>query len=405
MEKEEELFIPKTKHKALKICLAILLIAGLIVGGYFLYQYKFNNSKTIINNILEDAKEEINNSFKDYKPNGIYKIDGHVNFDSNISDETFQIVKDIEAQLTGEMDVTNRLSNYQINTKYKGDKLLAVNFYQEKDIVYFLLDGLYDKYLKVEINEQEEAIPSVSQVVINPSDVKIILDSMITSLKEVVMKQDIKKADAKITIDGKEVNVLNHYIELKDKEFNNFVKEMVNSLKNNKTFVETFNKMLNTDVNEAFDELLKGIDEEEYKGIYKLSFYTDKGLFNKKLVSIRQSINQDGVLVTASVDKISDDEIELSISQMGISYTARVKLNSSVINLSLGMNAMGQYLNINCSINYEEIKEVSKIDVSNSKDASELTEDEKKEIEAKLKDNKALLKLAEEINKINKKEA
>ena len=55
--KEEELFIPKTKHKGLKIILATLLIVGLIIGGYFLYQYKFNNPKTIVKTVIADAKE------------------------------------------------------------------------------------------------------------------------------------------------------------------------------------------------------------------------------------------------------------------------------------------------------------------------------------------------------------
>ena len=38
MEKEikEELFIPKTKHKGLKIILAIILIGALAYGGYYL---------------------------------------------------------------------------------------------------------------------------------------------------------------------------------------------------------------------------------------------------------------------------------------------------------------------------------------------------------------------------------
>ena len=64
-EKEEELFIPKTKYKGLKICLALLLIIGLAAGCYFLYQYKFNNPKTIVNNAIKEAKQNIQEILKE----------------------------------------------------------------------------------------------------------------------------------------------------------------------------------------------------------------------------------------------------------------------------------------------------------------------------------------------------
>ena len=56
--KDEDLFIPKTKHKGLKIMLAIILIALLGVGGYFLYQEKFNNPKATVMNIINDAEKD-----------------------------------------------------------------------------------------------------------------------------------------------------------------------------------------------------------------------------------------------------------------------------------------------------------------------------------------------------------
>ena len=121
---EEELFIPKTKHKGLKIFIGILLIGGLITGGYFLYQYKFNNPKTIVDNLLADAKENVKKNLVNDVENDLYKIDGHIKIDANINnntDETINILKDVEVQFNGEVDPTNSIGNLNINTKYKND--------------------------------------------------------------------------------------------------------------------------------------------------------------------------------------------------------------------------------------------------------------------------------------------
>ena len=403
---KEELFIPKTKHKGLKICLAIILIAGLIVGGYFLYQYKFNNSKTIITNALEEAKGNIKEAFKEVASNKKYKLDGHIKIDSNIDDETFQLLKDIELQLSGEMDLDESISNYQINTKYKNDKLMDISFYQEKNDVYLLLEGLYDKYIKIDANEQTQNLPTnIPKININPDDMKTIMNAIITSLEEEINKLEITKADATINIDGKDINVLNNYVEFKDKELNSFVKSIVTNLKNNQEFVNAINRITNADVKSSLDELIKGIDEEEFKGVYKINFYTDKGLFNKKLISVRQTITQDGITMSINVDKISDDEIIISLSTIGLSYSIKMKKNNSAINMLVGINVMGQYINVDINMNYDEIKEVNKVDVSNYKNASELTEEEIEEISKKTMDNKALLQLMEEIDKVTKKEA
>lgn len=405
-ETKEELFIPKTKYKGLKICLAILLIAGLIVGGYFLYQRKFNNPKEIISNVLKDAREEIKESFKEYNPNSKYKLDGHIKLDSNIDDETIQILKDIELQFSGEMDSNESISNYQINAKYKNDKIIDVDIYQEKNIVYLLLQGLYDKYLKIDANIQKEELTTVDipQININPSDLQVIFDSIITSLEKEITKMEIIKTDATITIDGKEKNVLNNYVEFKDKELNNFIKNIILNLKNDKKFIETINNIVKTDISSAFNELEHGL-EEEFQGIYRINFYTDKGLFNKKVISIRQTFAQNGVTMSINVDKIDENEIMISLIATGMSYSIKIKNNNSAINVLIGLNTLGQYINVDINMNYDEIKEINKVDVSNSIDINNLTEKEIEEINQKLMDNKTLLKLIEEINKLNKKEA
>ena len=404
--KEEELFIPKTKHKGLKILLAIILISGLIVGGYFLYQYKFNNPKTIISNALEKAKNNIKESFQEIANTDKYQFDGHIKLNTNIDDEIFKILKDIELQINGEIDSTESNANYTINTKYKDDKLIDIKAYQEKSTIYILLEEIYDKYLKIDSKIDESKIKEALPIdTINPKDIQTIYNALIYALEKEILKIDIKSEDATITIDGKDVQVINNYIELKDKEVNNLAKNILNNLKNNQDFITIMNNLTKEKTNEIFDEIEAGINQEEFQGIYRINLYTNKSILNKELVSIRQTISQNGLNVLINVDVIDKNEYSLSISTMGISYVIKVKNNNSAINLTLEMNALGQYINIELNMNYKKINTINKPDVSNNKDINDLDEKEIEEIEKKIMSNKNLLKLIENIENINKKEA
>ena len=402
MEKEE-LFIPKTKYKALKIILAIILIGGLMAGGYFLYQYKFNNPKNIVNNIITKAKSNIKESLNNVDDHSKYNISGLFKFDTNINDEELKILKDIELQFNGEIDTKESIGNLDIGSKYQNEKLIDIKAYYEKDLVYLLLEDIYDKYLKINVKEDEvtESIPKIN---LTKEEVETVFDALLNSFEKEVSKLDIKKVDTTITIDKETIDVINNYIELKDKEVNDFIIGIVSHLDSNQKFMNIMNKLTDNKAKEAFDGLKEGLKEEAFKGIYKICFYTDKGLLNKKLISIRQTMALDDLTLSFNVDKISDDEVLISMIADKLNYSVRIKKNSSVIVLKLNINLDGEYIDIELNMNYEKINSISKPDLTNSKDINELTEEENKQINDKVLENDVLVKLMKKINSIGQKE-
>ncbi len=382
--------------------LAILLVAGLMVGGYFLYQYKFNNPKTIVKTVIADAKENFKAKQEELKKQEIYKVDGHIKLDSNIDDDTFKALKDLELLFNGEINQKDRIGNIDINTKYKNDNLVDMNLYYENDTTYLLLKDIYDKYLKIDNKEEDNVIVKVN---INPNDVYVIYNSLLNALDKEIDKLEIKQENDTITIGGKERKVINNYIELKDKEVNNLSKSILNTLKNDKEFIEAINNITGENYLEKLEETEDSINEEEFVGTYKINFYTDRGIFKKKIVSTRQTITQNGMAAFITVDRISDDEIYLAITSTGITYSFNIKTTKSTMNLILGMNVLGQHVNVELSMNYETIKEITKPDISKSKDIDSLTDKEIEGIKEKLRDNKALLKLIDETKLLETNEA
>ena len=403
-KEEEELFIPKTKHKALKIILAILLLGGVITGGYFLYQYKFNNTKKIITDSLEEFKADIRDNLTTDFGENKYKIEGHAKIDANITEELSSItdvIKNIEVQFDGEFDLKESISNYNINTKYKNDKLISAKVYNEKNTVYMLLDGIYDKYIKIDTTKEQEntIITEMPNVYINPKEIESITNSVINSFEKEITNLEFEKNDETITIDGNEMKVTNNYAILKNKEVNDLFKGFIKNLKDDTNFTDALNNLSNENIKESLDNLINEIDNDTYSGTYKICFYTDKGLLNKKVVRISQTISQGEVPITISIDRLNDDEFVITMSTIGVSYSLKIKKTNSIINIELSENILNMYMKMEVSMSYKKIDEITKPDVSDSKDINDLTEKEMKEIENKIADNKNLQKIVDELNK------
>ena len=397
-KKDEELFIPKTKHKALKIMLAIILIGGLIAGGYFLYKGKFCNPNNTISSIIENIQKSVGNSFNEtttaYKVNGLVKTKATISGEYN---DIANLVNNIDFQFNGEIDTKNKLANITLNTKYKEDQLIDIKSYYESNSFYVLLDGVYDKYLKISSDEVKETT-DIFDTKIDKSEIKIMINSIIKAIKEASSKLEFKRIDATIKIDDKDTNVYNNYIELNQKELNNLYKDIVNILKKDNDFLKVFKKLTNGEG--SLDNLIKDIDDNTRTGTYIFNFYTTKNIINQKLVSIRIETKEEDLNNNINYDIITDDERMITITTSDVTASSRIKKTNSLLNIDLTITEGKDVVNVEIKTNYEKINQVTKPDISNSKNISELTESEAQEIEEKLQSNKGITSFLEDASKI-----
>ncbi len=402
-ENQEELFIPKTKHKFLKILLATLLVAALAVGGYFLYQYKFSSSKTIVSNILESAQDNVDTIFDNANTqSGKYKVNGLLKIDGNMPDEMkgiMDLLKQVSLQFNGEIDLDNKIGALNYNTKYKNDKLLNIKTYYEKNDMYLYFEDLFDKYIKISSKDLTDTI-DLSKSELNIQDSKTLIKEIIKAFQTEIEKYEILKEETTITVDEKNVDVYGNYLVLKDKEVNTFAKNIINYLLNDNDFTTAYKKVTNEDAKEDLTKSLKEIDEEEFVGTYKITFYTTKSILKKDLVRFSMEIKQNEQVTSINVDKINDNEMIISSSADGANISARIKKNNSAIGINLSMQMTGMTFKIDADLNYEEINELSKVDVSNYVKAENLTENDQAKIDENLGKNKNLVKFMEEIQKI-----
>lgn len=397
-EVKEDVFIPKTKHKGLKILLGVLILGILALGGYFLYKDKFCNPTNTVITILEDSQKEFN---KVSNKNDKYKINGLVKVEANISkeyEEITNILNNLDLQFSGNVDSKNSLANITLNAKYKKEQLIDVKTYYENNNLYLLLDGLYDKYLKVDTDSSKtKLVPSKTEL--DPNDFKIIANSLSKASIKVFEKQKFVRSEESITINGKSQDVYNNYLNLDGNGYKALYKDLLTILGKDTEFVTALEKISGAKFNA--DKEIESINNKEIKATYKFNFYTTKNMLNPKLVSLRMETTEENVTSSINIDKVSDDEMIIAINSNGMVMSCTVKKNDSVFNMNLSVNAMGATIKLELSTNFEKINEFTKVDVSSSKKLEELTEQETQAITEKLQKNKGLVSFIQDVYKLS----
>ena len=398
---QEELFIPKTKHKFLKILLALIIIGGIGVGGYFLYQEKFNDPKSIVRNVLESNKNSVSNSLianedlDKYKINGIVRVDADL---GKINENVTNILKDITLQFGGEVDFKESIANIEINTKYKNERLIDLSTYFENGNTYLHLDDIFNKYIKFDNMEDGESIKDVlKNIKLKQNELNTIINSIKKSFKEEIMKYDFNKEDVVIVVDDINISTYDNYVILKNNEVSKLASSIIKYLANDNDAIKAIETLFDEkNVKEILNELSTQIEKEEYIGTYRFDFYTDKGLFNKDLIGLRIEISQNSVTSTINIGKL-EDGIFISASSMGTSCGIKVIKNNSNINFTIKLRDLENDAKIDISVNYEKVDKINKPDISKSVNLDKLTDEDMKKIEDGFSKNEVLKKLFDKI--------
>ena len=407
----DEPFIEKSKHRGLKLFITIILISALSFGGYYYYTNYYDNPTKKVDNIITEIEKKLSSNFDNpiFNSDKAYKINGLIKLGINSSDKSneefnnvFDLISNMQIGINGEIDGKNKINNINISSKYKDNKLIDGKIYTENNNIYIKSDDIYNKYIFVDnIDEEVKELESN----INLSDIKELTKSIINAVSNNLDNDKIETSTENITINGNNTNANKYTIILKDKEINNFIANILTSLKQDQTFINILNK-LDKNISNSLDEIINEIKEsDEQKATYEISFYTVKDMLNEKLISIRQNISVENEKIGFNIDLIDNDTYLINIKSNDINLSVRLVLNDKIFNMDLDSEFEGIKINYTMNFNYEEISTIIKEDVSNSIKMEELTEEDSKLIAENIEKNENLQNFAkileEEFTNIN----
>lgn len=367
------------------VIFVIIALLGLAFFGGKYYLASRNNIKIFMNNYFNKLEDNIG---KNNSTSGSLSL--NVNGDTTDKEEKiFKILNNLDFSMNYGIDTKENITNIDISTNYYGDKLININTYIEDNNIYLSSSDLYSKYIKIE-NKKEDNSEKKSMT---NDDYKVIINSISTAVSESLKEEYFTKNWVKL--DGKSVNKVE--LLLNNNNIKIINENIINNLKNNNNFIDSFGKLIGKktmEVKELLDKEIKEVNSNEYSDI-KISLYTKI----TKFVKLEITSGEDKIVVKSNDKEYS---FEIVDSEDNNTYNGTIEINNNSDSTTYNVNVKDSNnleIKINNTIN--KTTKIEKKDVSNSVLLEDITEKEYEDIINKISNNKAFNKIYEDISNSN----
>lgn len=367
------------------VIFVIIALLGLAFFGGKYYLASRNNIKIFMNDYFNELEENIG---KNNSTSGSLSL--NVNGDTTDKEKKiFKILNNLDFSMNYGIDTKENITNIDISTNYYGDKLININTYIEDNNIYLSSSDLYSKYIKIE-NKKEDNSEKKSMT---NDDYKVIINSISTAVSESLKEEYFTKNWVKL--DGKSVNKVE--LLLNNNNIKIINENIINNLKNNNNFIDSFGKLIGKktmEVKELLDKEIKEVNSNEYSDI-KISLYTKI----TKFVKLEITSGEDKIVVKSNDKGYS---FEIVDSEDNNTYNGTIKINNNSDSTTYNVNVKDSNnleIKINNTIN--KTTKIEKKDVSNSVLLEDITEKEYEDIINKISNNKAFNKIYEDISNSN----
>ena len=367
------------------VIFVIIALLGLAFFGGKYYLASRNNIKIFMNDYFNELEENIG---KNNSTSGSLSL--NVNGDTTDKEKKiFKILNNLDFSMNYGIDTKENITNIDISTNYYGDKLININTYIEDNNIYLSSSDLYSKYIKIE-NKKENNSEKKSMT---NDDYKVIINSISTAVSESLKEEYFTKNWVKL--DGKSVNKVE--LLLNNNNIKIINENIINNLKNNNNFIDSFGKLIGRktmEVKELLDKEIKEVNSNEYSEI-KISLYTKI----TKFVKLEITSGEDKIVVKSNDKGYS---FEIVDSEDNNTYNGTIEINNNSDSTTYNVNVKDSNnleIKINNTIN--KTTKIEKKDVSNSVLLEDITEKEYEDIINKISNNKAFNKIYEDISNSN----
>lgn len=367
------------------VIFVIIALLGLAFFGGKYYLASRNNIKIFMNDYFNKLEDNIG---KNNSTSGSLSL--NVNGDTTDKEKKiFKILNNLDFSMNYGIDTKENITNIDISTNYYGGKLININTYIEDNNIYLSSSDLYSKYIKIE-NKKEDNSEKKSMT---NDDYKVIINSISTAVSESLKEEYFTKNWVKL--DGKNVNKVE--LLLNNNNIKIINENIINNLKNNNNFIDSFGKLIGKktmEVKELLDKEIKEVNSNEYSDI-KISLYTKI----TKFVKLEITSGEDKIVVKSNDKGYS---FEIVDSEDNNTYNGTIEINNNSDSTTYNVNVKDSNnleIKINNTIN--KTTKIEKKDVSNSVLLEDITEKEYEDIINKISNNKAFNKIYEDISNSN----
>ena len=376
---------PKKKGKIiLGIILAIIIIAIIaLVAVYFLVfstpQYIFASTVDSIFNM----KAQTYNTVK-----SAVTLNGSVQFEDESINEQLTDLENFSINIGSQIDYQNQSEIVDLGLQYEDESVVGARFYFKDGEMYTLLDGLYDDYIKVDL-ETEQA--NLMQELLDLTKVQGKQENLIKTMS--ILGNEIKgqisnvgtfeKSTEQMTLNGENRNVTRVSLLFNAQEFSTVVINVCNNLANNNEFIQCFEES----PKDALLDIVASLEDGEPSSddTVRISIYT-QGLLNETIgfgLDLNLADNTE-LSINMNVMKETDDLYTVSYTQGDNYINGRIEIaraenteenQTGDAKITLEVSDLGT-MELNMGYAYSYNQAVDEVDTRNSVNAEVLTQED-----------------------------
>lgn len=392
----EEKFEKKSKAKVgVIVFIIILLLAAVVVGAIYISSKKkpekvFEDAIADIFEMSEREKESLGG--EDLKS---ARLELELSLDVKSDDAEIkavnEIIKAMKLKSTTEFDIEKEIFNENIILTYDGDEVINADGIIQDESIYFYLNDIYSKYIKVE----EEYLEGIDISEIFKTNTMSQNEEMIDDIKEILMDEISSREfeQEKVELDGK--NVKKSTLKLTPEELAKIAIKVLNKVNE---------YPLSSEMNELIDSLieeLENLESEDSENYLEISIYT-KGLKNS-IVKVECNIidAEYEEVMAIEINKEDDDKTVINLKYNDESTSTKnaktmLKLeiaekneNEGTIKVIINIDEETS-ISVNLKYKAEYNVNIKKNNTSNSINISDITEEDLNEMYENVQQNEIL---------------
>lgn len=395
-QNDEKINVKKTKKKGLIIGLGIAIFA-IIVAVLLIYFLVLTNPKFVFGKTIDKL-------FKvDFEVYETIKVESSINVSADLENTTYQeYAKEIEKctlNLGIQMAPKSKQEIVDLGLNYNKEAVADAQIYYNNGEMYAYLDGLFDKYIQMDIDEEtKERLDKVFENTTSKENLKnakravgILREEVKEQLKE---NGQFEKEKEKIETGKDAEKVTKFTVTISEKQLYKIAGNIFTNLAKNDEFIECFEESPKDLLKKLVDEV-KDLEGSNKNNI-KISLYT-KGLLNNKLVGISAEIyseNNDSTMVATVIKenegtysykintKVSRQKIDLANGKIEVEKDKENK-NAEKVTITADIIEFGS-VELTIDYNVEYNQDIGEINTKNSVRMDEITQDELQSILEKL---------------------
>ena len=323
----EDFNVKKPKRKGLII--SLIIVAVIIIALLLVYFLIFAKPEFIFNSAIDKLFAIEEETYDSIKVNSKVKVSIEAK-DTSIQEQLSELEK-YTFNLNTQLNIKEKDAALGLGVEYDNEEVVNANIYYNNEELYAYLNGLFDKYIQIDMPQEakdslktafESFDISDEQKEKNKKAIEIIRDELKNQIKE---EGTFEKEKVTIDLNDKETKVNKSMLVLTEKALLNVLENMCGNLADNDEFIDCFEESPKDALSQISDELKNTDTESEYK--ITISIYT-KGLLNKFVgAEVEIDIPEEDQKVTVTMLQ-EDEEV--------YSFNVEMKTTSGKVDLIKG---------------------------------------------------------------------